>query len=1525
MAASFDAMDDATGAETPDSSSLFNSTRITQCGVMPLQCAGVEVSNKLNATCTVVKVKARDRPHLLLDLSAFFQRTAHNVVEADVTTSPVDGMASDIFLVQQSDGGKIAKPRKFAEDVRDVVLTSASGSVPGGSPGPSPVKASRPGSASPLRDGDRVGVVPAVRAGEGLEKSGDSYQVDLKKALEDEQRPDIGENDVDAAVEAGKHGGGGGSDPGGEGRGDVSTEPSRTKPTAASAIDRRVSRVLARGDGVKLTNTHREMVDLQNATEISLEVPDRMGLLADVCQCLVRNNVSVVNAHIYTTTDGLASNYFSVRDAATDARVRDEVLEEMRQAIAARCHMRPGKKKSVEKGLAVTRTDGGDDDDAGPAPGPTPAPAIGGASPAASSPGASLRRFEPSIDGDSRAGRSVCSIDDAARGGAGEPRGPLVSQYAPKTLRKKGEGMVRAHGGEVLEHDYDTQRKLLASKNVKHADLTKIKPVDVASVDERTRHVVEVALNALPAYASLTFPSAKKEIFGEFREVRWAPGEIAFEKHSPVPNLYVILEGALHRESFLRHGKTHVPGNVLSRGALYGEAALQHAYLTKARVVSENGEREGVATRAFAVSGETFKRIVRARIHRARRLLANVLSVVETFRPAPPELKELLLNALWSGSAARTPGEAFAGPGFGAKRARRRAGSEPAASSASDGRGRAMHIILEGEVERVADDGSRAVLKAGEFFGEDWLLSDATRAETALDENAGGRALRREASTTYVASASYQPVTLEITRATLATLWGSEFDAHLRSRHDVAAEVARGSATSAEGARASETRRGLRGGCGSTDSEPGARVPRRASPTDVETDRSASDLAVTSGGKTPREPQIPPTPADERAAAKSRAREPSLAADRASRKDSEARARSPPRSFLKTLSKTIKRAMGVPSKKQKRAERSRKESASSEVFSEASSVANVGASRHERDGDGSVDAARDGGASSDGSARSATTVAEVTEDVVGESNAFASPKPAPPHGSQARDVSWVPALSPGTTPPPGGKKPKMTRVGTMLDIRDARHAGGSPEGKEEALSECAAKPVARGVRKSGSPRKDDGAAALRDARSVTDTASPSRSEDVASSPGTRTASRAREETVDARKEHVGHANGSSPSSSATTPSSSASEDASRTISSRASTATATGTSEEAFRKSADETSGEADTAATSARSPSPLDAYVFAKQLGVGLTGSVYKAWRRVPVSASLSGSGTAGEAPSSARWIPVAVKVMDKVKILDINETAHVVQESKIMRSVSRHPFIVSMIESFQTESAMFIAMEYAAAKDLFHMIHEHGALRLSQCRAFVVQTVLALDHVHAKGFVYRDLKPENLLVREDGYLRLTDFGFAKALRPGERAYTVCGTPDYLAPETLRQQGCTRAADFWAVGVLLFEMLTGYPPFHGQTHSELYRRITSGRVRAFPRGFDEDAADLVSRLLRQSEGERIGVGADGIQRIRRHPFFKGFSWTAVLEQRAPMHKPAVVRDEDRGPEDVQKPVTPECLARPCALTAEEQALFAEF
>jgi glycine cleavage system regulatory protein len=310
----------------------FGSTRITQCGVLPLQCAGVEVSNKLNATCTVVKVKAHDRARLLFDLATFFQRNKHNVVEADVTTSPNDQMASDIFLIQ-FEGGKITKPRRLAEDIRDVVLNVEEELFEndGVSPKPSPAKPARR-SAGTRRDGgddetdsdfketeseldletesQSDSAKPAVRAREGAEKSGQGYQVDLNS----------------------RRGGSGGllSLAG-------ATDKDYSRADAVSKDDKLVD-PFARGDGLKLSNVLHAGSDFTNATEISMEVRDRVGLLADVCHCLVRNNVSVLNAHIYTTSDGLASNYFSVRDARTNGRVADAVLEEMRQALAAQCH-----------------------------------------------------------------------------------------------------------------------------------------------------------------------------------------------------------------------------------------------------------------------------------------------------------------------------------------------------------------------------------------------------------------------------------------------------------------------------------------------------------------------------------------------------------------------------------------------------------------------------------------------------------------------------------------------------------------------------------------------------------------------------------------------------------------------------------------------------------------------------------------------------------------------------------------------------------------------------------------------------------------------------------------------------------------------------------------------------------------------------------------------------------------------------------------------------------------------------------
>ena len=294
-------------------------------------------------------------------------------------------------------------------------------------------------------------------------------------------------------------------------------------------------------------------------------------------------------------------------------------------------------------------------------------------------------------------------------------------------------------------------RELELSKRTARMDLNRRPPVVMS---EAERKAVDAALGSLPAYASLMFPSAKDEILGEMREVKWTAGEVAFEVGQPVANLYVVLEGSLHRGSYLNGNGVLTPGNVISRGSLFGEVALAHAYTTTARVVSENGEMEPVATRALAVNGETFKRIVRTRVHRARQLCTNVLNIVETFRLVPAESKELLLNALWSGSAAYRPGTAIAGSGFPRRctwcsRARRRA----------------------------APNGTETTLGAGECFGEDWLLCDAQRERFAARDYETGCA--------YVAKT--HAVTLAVTRTMLRRLWGATFDEHLRSRHEIAA------------------------------------------------------------------------------------------------------------------------------------------------------------------------------------------------------------------------------------------------------------------------------------------------------------------------------------------------------------------------------------------------------------------------------------------------------------------------------------------------------------------------------------------------------------------------------------------------------------------------------------------------------------------------------------------------------------------------------------------------------------------
>lgn len=160
-----------------------------------------------------------------------------------------------------------------------------------------------------------------------------------------------------------------------------------------------------------------------------------------------------------------------------------------------------------------------------------------------------------------------------------------------------------------------------------------------------------------------------------------------------------------------------------------------------------------------------------------------------------------------------------------------------------------------------------------------------------------------------------------------------------------------------------------------------------------------------------------------------------------------------------------------------------------------------------------------------------------------------------------------------------------------------------------------------------------------------------------------------------------------------------------------------------------------------------------------------------------------------------------------------------------------------------------------------------------------MAIEHLHAKGIAYRDLKPENILIDQAGYVRLTDFGLSKAdMTPTKRTYSVCGTPEYLAPEVLFKVGHGMAVDWWAVGSLIFEMLTGFPPFYSPNREELLHRIKYEAVK-LPNSLPRDALSLLEGLLRKDPERRLGSGPKGAADIKRHRWFAEVDWDLLLKK----------------------------------------------
>ncbi|XP_030347083.1 cGMP-dependent protein kinase 1-like [Strigops habroptila] len=235
------------------------------------------------------------------------------------------------------------------------------------------------------------------------------------------------------------------------------------------------------------------------------------------------------------------------------------------------------------------------------------------------------------------------------------------------------------------------------------------------------------------------------------------------------------------------------------------------------------------------------------------------------------------------------------------------------------------------------------------------------------------------------------------------------------------------------------------------------------------------------------------------------------------------------------------------------------------------------------------------------------------------------------------------------------------------------------------------------------------------------------------------------------------------------------------------------------------------------------------------------------------------------------ALKRIRKDWVVRTRQQEHVRTERRVLASC-RSPFIVGFFGTFRDAQYVYLLLEFCQGGELWTKLREVRCFEEPLavfCCACVVE---GLEYLHGHGIVYRDLKPENLMLDQRGYVKLVDFGFAKELQRGEKSFSFCGTHEYLAPEMLRQEGHDFAVDFWMLGVLTFELLVGRPPFHSADPRQTYSRILDG-IFSFPAFLSEAACSIIGKLCRRRPGQRLGNTASGIRGIKKHRWFGALRW----------------------------------------------------
>ncbi|XP_047715587.1 ribosomal protein S6 kinase alpha-2 isoform X1 [Prionailurus viverrinus] len=256
------------------------------------------------------------------------------------------------------------------------------------------------------------------------------------------------------------------------------------------------------------------------------------------------------------------------------------------------------------------------------------------------------------------------------------------------------------------------------------------------------------------------------------------------------------------------------------------------------------------------------------------------------------------------------------------------------------------------------------------------------------------------------------------------------------------------------------------------------------------------------------------------------------------------------------------------------------------------------------------------------------------------------------------------------------------------------------------------------------------------------------------------------------------------------------------------------------------------------------------------------------------------------------AMKVLKKAT-LKVRDRVRSKMERDILAEVN-HPFIVKLHYAFQTEGKLYLILDFLRGGDLFSRLSKEVMFTEEDVKFYLAELALALDHLHGLGIIYRDLKPENILLDEEGHIKITDFGLSKeAIDHDKRAYSFCGTIEYMAPEVVNRRGHTQSADWWSFGVLMFEMLTGSLPFQGKDRKETMALILKAKL-GMPQFLSTEAQSLLRALFKRNPCNRLGAGLDGVEEIKRNPFFMTVDWNKLYRKETkPPFKPAVGRPED--------------------------------